>query len=81
MAIEEWEAAVQEKPDSGPAHYNLGVAREAEGELERAQEHYKKAARIDPDKKNVEAVTVINQRLKLADELQRQLEGREAGGD
>lgn len=81
MAIEEWEQALQEKPDSAPAHYNLGVAREAMGQLEQAREHYKKAARIDPDKLYVGAVTAINQRLQMADELQRQMEGREAGGD
>ena len=81
MAIEEWEEAVKQKPESAPAHYNLGVAREAEGQLERAQEHYKKAARIDPDKLYVGAVTGINQRIQMADELQRQMEGREAGAD
>jgi tetratricopeptide (TPR) repeat protein len=79
MAIEEWEQAAQQNPDSPAAHYNLGVAREAEGQLERAQEHYKKAARLDPDKLYVGAVTGINERLKLADELQRQMEGRESG--
>ena len=81
MAIEEWEEAVKQKPDSAPAQYNLGVALEAEGQLERAQEHYKKAARIDPDKLYVGAVTGINQRIQMADELQRQMEGREAGAD
>jgi hypothetical protein len=81
MAIEEWEQAAQQNPNSAPAHYNLGVAREAEGQLEQAREHYKQAARIDPDKLYVGAVVVINERLKMADELQRQLEGREADGD
>jgi curli biogenesis system outer membrane secretion channel CsgG len=78
MSIEEWEQAVQQNPDSAPAHYNLGVAREAQGQLERAQEHYKKAARIDPDKLYVSAVIAVNERLKMADELQRQMEGRKS---
>jgi tetratricopeptide (TPR) repeat protein len=81
MAIEEWEQAAQQNPNSAPAHYNLGVAREAEGQLEQAREHYKQAAKIDPDKLYVGAVVVINERLKMADELQRQMEGREADGD
>jgi tetratricopeptide (TPR) repeat protein len=78
MASEEWEQVLQQNPDCAAAHYNLGVAREAEGQLERAREHYKKAARIDPDKLYVGAVVSVDERLKQADELQRQMEGRES---
>lgn len=81
MASEEWEQILQQNPDCAAAHYNLGVAREAEGQLERAREHYKKAARIDPDKLYVGAVIGIDERMKMADELQRQMEGRESADD
>ena len=56
MAIRGMGAGATAEPDSAAAQYNLGVAREAEGQLEAAQEHYKKAARIDPDKLYVGAV-------------------------
>lgn len=43
------ERSVAEYPQSAAAHYNLGVACEAENDLVTAKEHYAEALRHDPN--------------------------------
>ena len=77
MAADEWQQIIQQNPNVAAAHYDLGVAREAEGRLESARDSYKQAAKLDPDKLYVEAFSQIARRIQEADELQRQMEGRQ----
>ena len=48
-----WQHALTVNERSSMAHYNLGNIVAAEGELERAIEHYRQAARIDPGSTNI----------------------------
>jgi tetratricopeptide (TPR) repeat protein len=47
-AIEQYEAALQIRPEYDKAHNNLGLALEARGERKRAIHHYRMAIRINP---------------------------------
>ena len=47
-AIKNWEAAVKLDSHLAVAHYNLGTAYEAQGELEKALVSYESAIRNDP---------------------------------
>jgi tetratricopeptide (TPR) repeat protein len=43
------ERAVEERPDSAVAHYNLGIVLTRKGLILKAEEAYKKALELDPD--------------------------------
>jgi curli biogenesis system outer membrane secretion channel CsgG len=77
LAISEWEQAAQVNPNSAAAHYNLGVAYEAQGQLERARTSYDKAAQLKADTLYIRSSADIEQRIREADEVQRQMSGRE----
>jgi len=46
--VQEYEAALQLKPDYGNAHNNLGTVLAAQGRLSDAIPHFRDAVRIDP---------------------------------
>ena len=48
-----WQHALTVNQQSSMAHYNLGNIVASQGELERAIEHYRQAARIDPGSTNI----------------------------
>jgi len=47
--LERCERAVEERPDSAVAHFNLGLAYTGKGLIQKAEETYKRALEIDPD--------------------------------
>ena len=49
QAIESLQTAIKSDPDSGIAHFNLGVAFDQQGNLQRAQGEWQQAARLRPD--------------------------------
>lgn len=76
LAIGSWEQATQTKPSSAAAFYNMGVGYEAQGKLDRAREMYQKAAQLKSDAVYIKASGVIEQRIRDAETLRRQTEGR-----
>jgi Tfp pilus assembly protein PilF len=47
-AIQYWKKALEQDPNSAPAHNNLAVAYEKRGALEEAGREYEAALRLDP---------------------------------
>ena len=70
-AIYRWERAAQIDPTYAPAHNNLAIAYEHEGDLEKARAAYEKALTIDPNntyiKQNFELFKEINDRTTRPD--------------
>ena len=65
-AIYRWERAAQIDPSYAPAHNNLAIAYEHEGDLVKAREAYEKALRLEPNnpliKQNHDLFKEINDR-------------------
>lgn len=72
-ALERFRTAVNMKPDSPAAHYNLATILELRGELHKAREHYESAARIKPEDDYIKAVAHIQERLTAQEKLKKQL--------
>ena len=72
-AIYRWERATQIDPTYGPAHNNLAIAYEHEGELDKARAAYEKALQLEPNnsyiKQNYELFKEINDRTTRKDAL------------
>ena len=68
-----WEAEVQKDPGNSPALYNLGIAYEVMGDLDKAEQLYNKALDIEPNELYMEAVSNIRQRKIEQQKLQEQL--------
>jgi Flp pilus assembly protein TadD len=70
-AIYRWERAAQIDPTYAPAHNNLAIAYEHEGELDKARVAYEKALAIDPTntyiRQNFELFKEINDRTTRPD--------------
>ena len=70
-AIYRWERAAQIDPTYAPAHNNLAIAYEHEGELEKARAAYEKALQLEPNnsyiKQNYELFREINDRTTRKD--------------
>jgi tetratricopeptide (TPR) repeat protein len=68
-----WEAEVQRDPGNAPALYNLGIAYEVLGDLDKADQLYNKALDIEPNELYMEAVSNIRQRKAEQKKLEKQL--------
>ena len=70
-AIYRWERAAQIDPSYAPAHNNLAIAYEHEGELEKARLAYEKAIELQPNnayiRQNYELFKEINDRTTRTD--------------
>jgi Tfp pilus assembly protein PilF len=70
-AIYRWERAAQIDPSYAPAHNNLAIAYEHEGELEKARQAYEKALELQPNnayiRQNYELFKEINDRTTRTD--------------
>jgi Tfp pilus assembly protein PilF len=70
-AIYRWERATQIDPTYAPAHNNLAIAYEHEGELSKARAAYEKAIQLEPNnsyiKQNYELFREINDRTTRKD--------------
>ena len=70
-AIYRWERAVEIDPAYAPAHNNLAIAYEHEGELEKARVAYEKALELEPNnlyiRQNFELFREINDRTTRSD--------------
>jgi Flp pilus assembly protein TadD len=70
-AIYRWERAAQLDPTYAPAHNNLAVAYEHEGDFEKARVAYEKALELEPNnaliKQNYELFKEINDRTTRKD--------------
>ena len=70
-AIYRWERAAQIDPSYAPAHNNLAIAYEHEGELEKARVAYEKALELQPNntyiRQNYELFKEINDRTTRTD--------------
>src|SRR5215213_1397572 len=70
-AIYRWERATQIDPTYAPAHNNLAIAYEHEGDLDKARAAYEKAMQLEPNnsyiKQNYELFKEINDRTTRKD--------------
>ena len=70
-AIYRWERAAQIDPSYAPAHNNLAIAYEHEGEIEKARVAYEKALELQPNntyiRQNYELFKEINDRTTRTD--------------
>lgn len=72
-AIAVWKEEVQSRPDNAQAHYNLGLAYEVKGQIERAEQEYRAAMKIKPKDLYMKAVSGIQKRKKEKIKLDKQL--------
>jgi curli biogenesis system outer membrane secretion channel CsgG len=72
-ALREFHRAVELKPESPAANYNLGVVYETRGELEKARDYYKNAAMLKADGDYIKACSHIETRIKKRDEVKQQI--------
>jgi Flp pilus assembly protein TadD len=70
-AIYRWERAAEIDPSYAPAHNNLAIAYEHEGDLEKARVAYEKALELEPNntyiRQNFELFREINDRTTRTD--------------
>ncbi|MCJ7813265.1 DUF6340 family protein [bacterium] len=76
-AIEAWERAVVEMPDEPAAFYNLGLGYEIQGMLDKAEQSYQYAVRLNQKKLYMEAIARIRQLREEQKKLIEQLEDEE----
>jgi hypothetical protein len=76
-AMGAWENAVVETPEEPAAYYNLGLAHEVLGDLDRAEALYERAMKMRQKRLYMEAMRRIRQAKKEHAELQKQLMERE----
>jgi len=72
-SIQEWEKCLKIKSDSAAVYYNLGVAYESKGNLNKAIENYQKAQELKADELYIMAKSRMDVRLKEQEKLQVQL--------
>jgi hypothetical protein len=72
-ALRMFHNAVELKPESPAVNYDLGVVYETKGELEKAREYYKNAARLKADGDYIKASSHIETRIKKRDEVRKQM--------
>jgi hypothetical protein len=72
-AISIWEHEIETNPRNGAALYNLGIAYEAVGELNKAEMMYEKALDIEPKDEYMEALSNIRKRQIEQNKLEQQL--------
>lgn len=72
-ALEAWKKAAQEMPNEPAAFYNLGLALEVQGDLDRAEIAYQKAVQIKQKKLYMDAIARIRQTREEQAKLKEQL--------
>ncbi len=77
LAIGSWERATQTNPSSAAAYYNLGVAYESQGQLDKAREMYNRAAQLRSDPLYVKATGTIETRIRNRDAVESQTRNRQ----
>ncbi|RMG57611.1 MAG: tetratricopeptide repeat protein [Bacteroidetes bacterium] len=64
-AIEDFRACLRLQPDHAPAHFMLGSIYEKNGDLRTALDHYREAARLQPQSQDFQAaVTELSQKVR-----------------
>ena len=76
-AMEAWEQAITEMPNEPAGYYNLGLAYEVQGMLERAEASYKKAVGLKNKKLYMDALARIRKMQQEQLELQQQRQNRD----
>lgn len=76
-AMETWKEAVREMPKEPAAMYNLGLALEVQGDLDRAEKAYQAAVRMKQKKLYLEAIARVRKAREDAEKLKEQMEERE----
>ncbi len=76
-AIDAWERAVVEVSDEPAAFYNLGLGYEIQGLLEKAEQYYQYAVRLNQKKLYMEAIARVRQLKEEQKKLIEQLEDEE----
>jgi tetratricopeptide (TPR) repeat protein len=76
-ALAVWEKETQKDPRNAPAHYNLGIAYEVSGDLDRAERSYDAALKIENNKLYMQAINQIRQRKLEQEKLKQQLRQEE----
>jgi curli biogenesis system outer membrane secretion channel CsgG len=71
-----WQEAVRTAPGNPSAHYDLGIAREVQGDLDGAEALFKKAAGLQSKKLYIDAISRIRQERKEKARLEEQLKNR-----
>jgi hypothetical protein len=71
-AMEAWQEAVRNQPDNPAAHYNLGLAYEIQGMLDRAESEYRKAVALMQKDLYMNALSNVRQAKQDQLELERQ---------
>jgi len=75
-AMEVWSAAIRENPDDPAGYYNLGLAYEVQGDLDKAEEYYGEALRLKMDNHYMAAISRIRQTREDQEILEEQLQNR-----
>ena len=76
-AMEAWEQAITEMPNEPAGYYNLGLAYEVQGMLERAEASYKKAVGLKNKKLYMDALARIRKMQEEQRQLQQQRQNRD----
>ncbi len=76
-AIESWERAVKQQPNEPAGYYNLGLAYELNGDLDRAEAAFIKAVGLNQKKLYMDSIARVRKAKVEQAKLQEQLSGRE----
>ena len=75
-AMEVWSAAIRENPDDPAGYYNLGLAYEVQGDLDKAEEYYGRALNLKMDDHYMKAIARVRQTREDQAILEEQLQDR-----
>jgi curli biogenesis system outer membrane secretion channel CsgG len=76
-AMDSWKRAMVEAPQEPAVYYDLGLAHEVSGDLDKAEEMYSQAVKMKQKKLYMEAITRIRNAKKEHEKLMKQMMGRE----
>ena len=76
-ALEEWKQAVKEMPNEPAPYYNLGLALEIQGDLDRAEKAFQTAVKMEQKKLYMNSLARVRQAKEEQKKLKEQMERKE----